>query len=49
MEIGLHKVAILAVVGRGSRAEDGSVVELVILDAVKAGFMPFQGGNRKAA
>ena len=32
-----------------SYAEDGSVVELVILDAVKEGFMPFQGGDRKAA
>ena len=32
-----------------SYAEDGSVVELVILDAVKAGFMPFQGGDRKVA
>ena len=32
-----------------SYAEDGSVVQLVILDAVKAGFMPFQGGDRKAA
>ena len=32
-----------------SYAEDGSVVELVILDAVKVGFMPFQGGDRKAA
>lgn len=32
-----------------SYAEDGSVVELVILDAVKAGFIPFQSGNRKAA
>ncbi len=32
-----------------SFAEDGSVVELVILDAVKAGFMPFHGGDRKAA
>ena len=31
-----------------SYAEDDSVVELVILDAVKAGFMPFQGGERKA-
>ena len=30
-------------------AEDGSVVELVILDAVKAGFMPFQSGDRGAA
>jgi hypothetical protein len=32
-----------------SCAEDGSVVELVILDAVKAGFMPFEGGDRKTA
>lgn len=32
-----------------SYAADGSVVELVILDAVKAGFMPFKGGDRKAA
>jgi Protein of unknown function (DUF2283) len=32
-----------------SYAEDGSVVELVILDAVKAGFMPFEGGDRKVA
>jgi len=32
-----------------SYAEDGSVVELVILDAVKVGFMPFEGGDRKAA
>ena len=32
-----------------SYAADGSVVELVILDAVKSGFMPFQGGERKAA
>jgi hypothetical protein len=32
-----------------SYAEDGTVVELVILDAVKAGFMPFQGGDRQAA
>ncbi len=32
-----------------SYAIDGSVVELVILDAVKSGFMPFQGGERKAA
>ena len=31
-----------------SYAEDGSVVELVILDAVKTGFMPFQGGGRCA-
>jgi hypothetical protein len=28
-----------------SFAEDGSVVELVILDAVKAGFMPFESGE----
>ncbi len=32
-----------------SYAADGSVVELVILDAIKVGFMPFQGGDRKAA
>ena len=32
-----------------SYAEDGSVVERVILDAVKAGFMPFASGDRKAA
>ena len=31
-----------------SYAEDGSVVELVILDAVKVGFMPFHGGDRSA-
>src|SRR3989304_7619167 len=31
-----------------SYAQDGSVVELVILDAVKAGFMPFGSGERKA-
>jgi hypothetical protein len=29
-----------------SFAEDGSVVEIVILDAVKAGFMPFESGER---
>lgn len=28
-----------------SYATDGSIVELVILDAVKAGFMPFQSGG----
>jgi Protein of unknown function (DUF2283) len=28
-----------------SYARDGSVVELVILDAVKAGFMPFASGE----
>lgn len=30
-----------------SYAEDGSVVELVILDAVKGGFMPFQSGAER--
>ena len=30
-----------------SFAEDGSVVELVILDAVKAGLVPFGGGDTK--
>jgi len=28
-----------------SYAADGSVVEIVILDAVKAGFMPFESGE----
>jgi uncharacterized protein YuzE len=34
-----------------SFANDGSIVELVILDAVKAGFMPFKSGegHRSAA
>ena len=33
-----------------SYAADGSIVELVILDAVKAGFMPFEsGGERRVA
>jgi len=32
-----------------SFAEDGSVVEMVILDAVKAGFMPFQSGADRSA
>jgi hypothetical protein len=33
-----------------SYAADGSVVELVILDAVKSGFMPFESnGDRRAA
>jgi len=32
-----------------SFAEDGSVAQLVIRDAVKSGFMPFHGGDRKAA
>jgi hypothetical protein len=29
-----------------SFAADGSVVEIVILDAVKAGFMPFENGHK---
>jgi hypothetical protein len=32
-----------------SFAADGSVVELVILDAVKAGFMPFESGEHRSA
>ena len=33
-----------------SYAENGSIVELVILDAVKSGFMPFESnGERQAA
>lgn len=33
-----------------SFAADGSIVELVILDAVKSGFMPFESnGERQAA
>jgi len=32
-----------------SFAADGSVVELVILDAVKAGFMPFESGQSRHA
>lgn len=32
-----------------SYAADGSIVEMVILDAVKCGFMPFESGERKAA
>lgn len=34
-----------------SYANDGSVVEIVILDAVRAGFMPFESGtgHRNAA
>ena len=28
-----------------SYADDGSIVEMVILDAVKAGFMPFKSGE----
>ncbi len=32
-----------------SFAEDGSIVEMVILEAVKSGFMPFESGERKAA
>lgn len=32
-----------------SFAADGSVVEIVILDAVKAGFMPFHSGEERNA
>lgn len=32
-----------------SYAADGSIVEMVILDAVKAGLMPFHSETRKAA
>ena len=32
-----------------SYAGDGSIVELVILDAVKAGFMPFASGEGRRA
>jgi hypothetical protein len=32
-----------------SFAADGSVVEMVILDAVKIGFMPFASGDARAA
>ena len=32
-----------------SYAADGSLVELVILDAVKSGFMPFQRGKSQQA
>lgn len=32
-----------------SYAQDGSVVEIAVLDAVKCGFMPFVSGERKAA
>ena len=32
-----------------SYAADGSIVEMVMLDAVKCGFMPFESGERKAA
>jgi uncharacterized protein YuzE len=32
-----------------SYSEDGSVVELVILDAVKTGFMPFQSEPGRSA
>ena len=32
-----------------SYAQDGSVVELVILDAVKVGFMPFGSGETRFA
>jgi len=32
-----------------SYADDGTIVELVVLDAVKAGFMPFHSGDRRNA
>jgi hypothetical protein len=32
-----------------SYAQDGSIVEIAVLDAVKCGFMPFASGERKAA
>ena len=32
-----------------SYAADGSIVELVILDAVKSGFMPFESTARRRA
>ncbi len=32
-----------------SFAADGSIVEIVILDAVKAGFMPFHSGEERSA
>jgi len=32
-----------------SYADDGTIVELVVLDAVKAGFMPFHSGDRRSA
>lgn len=30
-----------------SYAEDGSIVELVILDAIKSGFMPFESNSTR--
>ena len=32
-----------------SYASDGSIVELVVLDAVKMGFMPFHSGEERRA
>jgi uncharacterized protein YuzE len=32
-----------------SYAEDGSIVELVILDAIQAGLMPFHSGETRRA
>ncbi len=32
-----------------SFAEDGSLVELVVLDAVKSGMIPFEGGGARVA
>jgi hypothetical protein len=32
-----------------SYAEDGTIVELVVLDAVKAGFMPFHSAESRSA
>ena len=32
-----------------SYAEDGTIVELVVLDAVKTGFMPFRSGENRTA
>lgn len=32
-----------------SFADDGTLVELVLLDAVKSGIIPFSGGDRREA
>ena len=32
-----------------SYADDGTIVELVVLDAVKTGFMPFHRGHTRSA
>jgi hypothetical protein len=32
-----------------SYADDGTIVELVVLDAVKTGFMPFHSGDTRTA